>query len=98
MLDALWKLRVLLRYFAPHAWRDWRDEVWRKELDAYACCAGFECGCGGATTRELWRHYMGDDYVDPLGRDGRIVEVEADATVEEVMARIDQHLRDGRGD
>jgi hypothetical protein len=25
--------------------------------DAYACCYGHECGCGGKTKREAWQEY-----------------------------------------
>lgn len=54
MRDALWKLRVLWRVFLGDAFERWRKEVWRRDPDNYYCCNGNECGCYGASIREVY--------------------------------------------
>lgn len=51
--DVIFKLRVL-RYLLVSAYEEWRDSVWKRELDSRFCCDGYECGCGASTVREMW--------------------------------------------
>lgn len=53
MVDLIFKLRVL-RYLLRNAYEEWRDTVWRKDLDSQYCCDGRECCCGGETIQEMW--------------------------------------------
>lgn len=47
------KLRILWVMLSC-AFRDWRADVWARDLDAAYCCTGRDCGCGGASVREVW--------------------------------------------
>lgn len=53
MSDLIFKLRVL-RYLLVSGYEEWRDSVWKCDLDSLWCCDGRECGCGGSTVREMW--------------------------------------------
>lgn len=55
--DLFFKLRVL-RYLLRGAFEEWRESVWRRELDATYCCDGRECGCGATSVRELWSWHV----------------------------------------
>jgi len=52
MSNVLWKLKIL-GYFLQNAWTMWKQEVWRKDPDSTYCCDGHECGCHGASVREI---------------------------------------------
>ena len=53
MLDTLLKIKILFtRYFYYINIKDWREEVWEKDLDDLMCCGGGMCGCCGETYRE----------------------------------------------
>ncbi|ORE90695.1 hypothetical protein ATO13_22286 [Stappia sp. 22II-S9-Z10] len=59
MRDMITKLAIL-RGFLASAFDEWRDQVWRRDLDEYYCCSGGLtswdiCGCGGVTVRETFR-------------------------------------------
>lgn len=56
MTDFFFKLRIL-RLMVTSSFSEWRTDVWKRELDAYYCCDGRECGCMGTTVRELWAHW-----------------------------------------
>lgn len=45
----------MLWSFLSKAFTEWRDEVWRSDLDAHYCCDGRECGCGGITVRGAYK-------------------------------------------
>lgn len=53
MRDTILKLRVL-HCWLRSAYEQWRDEVWRHDLDSRACCDGHMCGCGGSSRRDLY--------------------------------------------
>lgn len=53
MADLLFKLRVL-GFLLTSAYEEWRNSVWKRDLDAQYCCDGHECGCAATTVRELW--------------------------------------------
>lgn len=55
--DLIFKLRVL-RYLLRAAFEEWRDSVWRRDLDATYCCDGRECCCGAETVREMWSWHV----------------------------------------
>ncbi|WP_374413328.1 hypothetical protein [Novosphingobium colocasiae] len=55
MGDLIFKLRVL-RMMIGHAYEEWRDSVWKCDLDSTYCCDGRECCCGAETVRELWSY------------------------------------------
>lgn len=57
MSDLIFKLRVL-RYLLIAAYEEWRDSVWKCELDSPFCCDGYECGCGASTVREKWGWHL----------------------------------------
>lgn len=57
MGDLFFKLRVL-RWMVGNAYEEWRDSVWRRDLDSSYCCDGRECGCAATTVRELWGYYV----------------------------------------
>lgn len=59
MADLIFKLRVL-RYLLRSAFEEWRDSVWRRDLDANYCCDGRECGCAASTVREFWSWHVDD--------------------------------------
>lgn len=54
MSDALWKLGVLWRSFIAPAVEMWRREVWSRDPGQYYCCNGHECGCYGASIRDVY--------------------------------------------
>lgn len=53
MGDLSLKLRIL-RYMVSNTITEWRDTVWRRDLDERYCCDGRECGCMGSSIREVW--------------------------------------------
>lgn len=53
MRDAIFKLRLLAKLLRGE-FEVWRDEIWRRNLDAPYCCDGRECGCGAATLRDIY--------------------------------------------
>lgn len=59
MSDIVFKLRILL-YDLQDSIRiclwSWRREVWERDLDAYYCCDGRECGCNGSSIREIYTY------------------------------------------
>ena len=57
MSDLIFKLRVL-RYIVGNAYEEWRDSVWRRDLDSTYCCDGRECCCGAETVREMWSWHV----------------------------------------
>lgn len=57
MVDIIFKLRVL-RVLVSNAAIEWRDSIWKKDLDAQYCCDGRECCCGGETLREMWSWHL----------------------------------------
>ncbi|MCG7932327.1 MAG: hypothetical protein N0E44_20090 [Candidatus Thiodiazotropha lotti] len=65
MADFLFKIK-LLWWFVDEAIRNWRNEVWQRDLDERYCCDGNECACGGVTVREMHEGIY-DQY--PPGRD-----------------------------
>jgi len=57
MGDLAFKLRVL-RFMVCNAYEEWRDSVWRRNLDSPYCCDGRECGCYAETVREMWSWHL----------------------------------------
>ena len=57
MSDLIFKLRVL-RFMVGNAYEEWRDSVWRRDLDSTYCCDGRECCCGAETVREMWSWHV----------------------------------------
>lgn len=57
MGDLIFKLRVL-RYLLDGAFVEWRDSVWRRDLDSTYCCDGRECGCAATSVRDLWSWHV----------------------------------------
>lgn len=56
MKDLLIKL-IILKDRLMVEFNIWRKEVWSKDLDSNYCCDGRECGCYGASIREVyWNH------------------------------------------
>lgn len=53
MSDLIDKLKILLVLLHDH-YEYWRGNIWRADLDEHYCCDGRDCGCGGATIRELY--------------------------------------------
>lgn len=64
MKDIFEKLRILWLLLADTC-ESWHKEVWKTDLDAQFCCDGRECGCGGATVRDIY------DSVYPTGEESR---------------------------
>lgn len=60
MGDRIEKLRILTAMLRQ-TFVDWREHVWSRDLDARYCCDGYECGCGGVTTRDVWSHAPTED-------------------------------------
>ena len=56
MTDRIWKLRLLCSLLRE-TFEGWHRDVWKRDLDERYCCDGRECGCYGATIRELWSDY-----------------------------------------
>jgi hypothetical protein len=52
MRDLILKLQILC-YWLADSFRSWRDQVWARDLDSQYCCDGRECGCYGATVRDV---------------------------------------------
>lgn len=57
MSDIIFKLRLLLMLL-HNAFDEWREQIWKRELDAPYCCSGHECGCMATTTRELYGWHL----------------------------------------
>lgn len=53
MRDAMTKLRILWDLLNDTC-EQWHSEVWSKDLDRRYCCDGRECGCCGATVRDIY--------------------------------------------
>jgi len=53
MRDFIDKLRILWSLLAG-AFRQWKVEVWQRDLDSYYCCNGHECGCYADTVRQVY--------------------------------------------
>jgi len=56
MRQALDKL-IILKDLLQGAFHQWRKEIAHHDLDAHFCCDGRECGCQGASLRDvyMWR-------------------------------------------
>lgn len=57
MTDVLFKLRVL-QMMLRHAFEEWRNDVWKRDLDSTYCCSGYECGCMATSVRELYQNHL----------------------------------------
>lgn len=64
--DVIWKISVL--FVSSKYWFiEWRDQVWRVDLDEQVCCSGlsvhFPCGCMGTTHRQQinWQWFQKAD-------------------------------------
>ena len=57
MTDLQFKLRVLSVMLA-NAYEEWRDSIWKRDLDSAYCCDGRECCCGAETVREMWSWHL----------------------------------------
>jgi len=55
MADFIFKMRML-RMFIRQSIDDWREQVWKRDLDSVYCCDGRECCCGGSSVREVFTH------------------------------------------
>jgi hypothetical protein len=53
MSDRILKLRILLSWLYC-TYGEWRRGVWSVDLDSRYCCDGRECGCYGASYREVY--------------------------------------------
>lgn len=53
MKDFLIKIEILSQFLSD-SFSEWYGYIWKNDLDARYCCDGRECGCGGATIRELY--------------------------------------------
>jgi len=53
MRDAMIKLRILIDMLVG-AMSDWRENIWKSDLDSHVCCDDRECCCDGATIREVY--------------------------------------------
>lgn len=53
MKDTIVKLRILWIWLHG-SYETWRSDVWAVDLDSQYCCDGRECGCYGATYREVY--------------------------------------------
>lgn len=53
MRDAIWKLSVLLDHLS-NTFDNWRTAIWDRDPDERYCCDGRECGCYGASIREVY--------------------------------------------
>jgi hypothetical protein len=53
-MDVFLKLKILFSVFIGPTFEQWKKEIWDKDLDALYCCGGQECGCYGATIREVY--------------------------------------------
>lgn len=42
-------------YGAIMDYRDWKEELWDRDLDENDCCDGRECGCSGRTVRQNYK-------------------------------------------
>lgn len=60
MGDLIFKFRVL-RYLLAGAFVEWRESVWRRDLDSSYCCDGRECGCAATSVRDLWSWHVRKD-------------------------------------
>ena len=50
-----WVFRLyVLRKMLSGALEEWKNTCWGDRLHAFYCCDGRECGCGGATNKEVW--------------------------------------------
>lgn len=54
MRDFFTKLSILVDMLSD-IFETWRDEIWAHDLDERYCCDGRECGCYGATYRDVYR-------------------------------------------
>jgi len=45
------KIRLFFLYIMSALWQ-WKEDVWKMDLDGLYCCDGKECSCGGLTNRE----------------------------------------------
>lgn len=59
MTDIIWKLRILPRFIFS-AVHDWKESIWKRDINRYECCSGHECGCGGQTIKDMWEGVYGD--------------------------------------
>lgn len=64
-METLTKLRILWGFLVC-SFDSWREEVWRRDLDELYCCNGHECGCYGATVREMHGPRPLDKYPEPI--------------------------------
>jgi len=53
MRDAMTKLRILMDMLVGTL-SDWRENIWKSDLDSRVCCNGRECCCDGVTIREIY--------------------------------------------
>jgi hypothetical protein len=52
MKDKLLKIKVLFKRYIYFGFKEWKEEVWKADLDDMACCDGHMCCCNGETNRE----------------------------------------------
>lgn len=52
----IWLLAVLIGAGVVQAFHQWREDIWKSDLDSRYCCDGRECGCQGVTIREVYGH------------------------------------------
>lgn len=53
-MGKLFRKLYILGLLIAGAFDNWRTDIWPRDLDARYCCDGRECGCGGATTWEIY--------------------------------------------
>jgi hypothetical protein len=53
MRDLITKLSIL-RGLLAYQFEQWRKDIWSHDLDDRYCCDGRECGCQGASYREIY--------------------------------------------
>jgi hypothetical protein len=56
-MDLHFKARIL-HHMLRSAYEEWRDTIWKRDLDGQYCCDGRECCCGGETLREMWTWHL----------------------------------------
>lgn len=50
------KLRLLPLY--RWDWREWLNDVWRKDGLERQCCSGYMCGCYGSSNLDWWEYLL----------------------------------------
>lgn len=54
MTNQAFRKAKILVHLLVQAFRDWKENVSRKDLDSVYCCDGRECGCGAITIGEAY--------------------------------------------